>query len=160
MATSDKQKEGVLNESKPDYGRGMRKLRGILDLSQKEMAVKLNMLPQQLSIMEKKEKWSEEQLKRVSETFDIPLSGLDYLANEKDLLNVIFTDNTQEGNENIIALNNSRNSYHFGNSDRIDELFTKFEKIANDWATIKNEFEDVLKNIYHKNDLGKSGGHL
>ena len=150
MAVSDKNKEETLIVSKPDYGRGMRRLRGILDLSQKEMAVKLNMQPQQLSIMEKKEKWTEEQLKRVSDTFDIPLSGLDYLAKETDLLNIIYTNNTQ-GNDSIIGQNNSRNTYHLGQSDRIDELFTQFEKIIKDWSMIKKEFQDILKNIDHKN---------
>ena len=149
MALSDKKKEASLNAGKPDYGRGMRRLRGILDLSQKEMAVKLNMLPQQLSVMEKKDKWTEEQLIRVSKTFDIPLSVLDYLANETDLLNFIYSNNTQ-GNDSIIGQNNSRNTYHLGNSDKIDELFTIVEKIVKDWSLVKKELEEVLKEIEQK----------
>ena len=141
MELSDKQIDKILHAKKPNYGRGMRRLRGILDLSQKEMAAKLNMLPQQLSVLESKEKWTEEQLNRVAKTFDIPLSGLDFLANENDLLNVIFANNTQEGNESVIALNNSRNTYHFGNSEKIDELFAQVEKIVKEWSVIKTQFE-------------------
>ena len=137
MEITDKQQiEKLINATKPDYGRGMRRLRGILDLSQKEMAVKLNMAPQQLSLLEQKEKWSDEQLKRVSETFNIPLSGLDYLANENDLLNVIFANNTQ-GDDGIIGLNNSRHTYNFGNSGKIDELFSYLETIVTEWSALK-----------------------
>ena len=137
MDISEKHTDKLLNVNKPNYGRGMRKLRGILDLSQKEMAGKLNMLPQQLSLLEQKEKWTEEQLKRVSETFNIPVSGLDYLANENDLLNFIFTNNTQ-GDDGIIGLNNSRNTYHFENTDKIDKLFSNLETIVKEWNQIKN----------------------
>ena len=150
MELSNKQIDEIIKANKPNYGRGIRRLRGILDLSQKEMAAKLNMLPQQLSVLERKEKWTVEQLTRVSETFDVPLSGLDYLANETDLLNFIFTNNTQ-GNNSIICSNNSRNTYHFGNSEKIDELFAHFETIMNEWSVIKKEFEENFKNTGQNN---------
>lgn len=76
----------LLEQRKPNYGRGMRKLRAIRDLSQKEMAGRLGMTQQNLSFLEQKETWPEDLLLKVSETLDVPLSGLDYLASETDLL--------------------------------------------------------------------------
>ena len=145
MEFSDKEINKILGANKPNYGRGIRRLRGILDLSQKEMAAKLDMLPQQLSVLEKKEKWTDDKLEKVSKTFDIPISGLDYLASENDLLNVIFTNNTQEGDENIITLNNSRNTYNIGNPDRMDKLFAHIETIVNEWPEIKKTFEGIMR---------------
>jgi transcriptional regulator with XRE-family HTH domain len=101
------------------------------DLSQKEMAGRLGMTQQNLSFLEQKETWPEDLLLKVSETLDIPLSGLDYLASETDLLGSIIQHNTQ-GDEGNIGHNNTNSNcynstYNIGNSDNAEELLAKIE---------------------------------
>lgn len=142
----DQQIADVLGERKPNYGRGMRKLRGILDLNQKEMAVRLGMTSQQLGQLEKKDKWTDEVLQRVADSLNIPVSGLDYLANESDLLGFIITNNTQ-GDGGIIGQNNFHNTYHFGNAEQIEKLFVRLESIINTWT---QKVETMEKNVKKK----------
>lgn len=129
----DEQIADILNQKKPHYGRGMRKLRGIMDLSQKQMAARLDMTPQQLGQLEQKDTWTDEVLQRISSSLNIPVSGFDYLANEADLLGFIITNNTQ-GDGGIIGQNNFHNTYHFGNAEQIEKLFARLEAIINKWT--------------------------
>ncbi len=121
----------LLEESKPNYGRGMRKLRAIWDLSQKEMASKLGMTQQNLSFLEQKEIWPEELLLKVSDTLNVPLSGLDYLASETDLLGSIIQHNTQGDEGNIGHSNTNSNcynsTYNIGNIDNAENVLAKIE---------------------------------
>lgn len=144
----DDQISKILSTPQKDYGRGMRKLRGILDLNQKEMAAKLGMPPQQLSVLEKKEEWTEEQLERVSKACDIPMSGLDLLATDSDALRFFITNNTL-GDGGIIGQNNFHNTYHFGDADKIEQLFDRFEGIVKEWS-VKVEGLEKQLNDYKK----------
>ncbi len=117
-------------DRKPNYGRGMRKLRGIMDLNQKEMAATLGMTSQQLSSLEKKDQWSDEMLQRVSEELHIPRAGLDYLANEEtDLLQYVIQHNTFSDHSGGVN-NNCYNVYNIGNVDKADEILTKIESLV------------------------------
>jgi len=126
----------LLEQRKPNYGRGMRKLRAMWDLSQKEMAGRLGMTQQNLSFLEQKETWPEDLLLKVSETLDVPLSGLDYLASETDLLGSIIQHNTQ-GDDSTIGhtnSNNYHNTYNIGNNDNAEELLAKIEGLISKLA--------------------------
>lgn len=115
----------------PDYGAGMRKLRGILDYNQKEAAVLLDMTQQQLSQLEKKKQWSEEMLQRVSDKLDIPRSGLDFLAREKDLLQLVVQNNTFS-DQSCITKNNSveyNTTYNIGDINKAEEVISKMEDL-------------------------------
>lgn len=114
----------------PDYGTGMRKARGIMDLSQKEAAGLLGMTQQQLSQLEKKKQWSEEMLQRVSDKLNIPRSGLDYLARERDLLQLVIQHNTFS-DQSCMRNNSVENytTYNIGDIDKADEIISKIENL-------------------------------
>lgn len=119
------------NERKPDYSLGMRRLRGFLDINQKQMAAMLEMTPQQLSALEKNNKWSEEILQRVSEKLNIPLSGIDYLASEPDLLGSIIQHNTlgNDGNIGHINSNYNNNNFNFGKIENAEDIVSVIKTV-------------------------------
>ena len=136
--TDNKNTDSILNqtnlaqlERKPHYGRGIRKLRGVLDVNQKEMAAKLNMSSQQLSQLEKKEQWSEDMLQRVSDKLSVPRSGLDYLANENDLIAYIIQNNSLADTSTM--MNNMNNgyisTYNIGDATKAEEIISKMENL-------------------------------
>lgn len=114
-------------ERKPHYGRGMRKLRGVLDVNQKEMAARLDMTSAQLSHLEKQEVWTDDMLQRVSEKLNVPRSGLDYLAAEDDLLQYIIQHNTLS--DTCVMVNNG-NIYNISNVEKADAILTKIENLV------------------------------
>ncbi len=139
-----------LPERKPNYGRGMRKLRGILDLNQKQMAAKLDMTSQQLSNLEKKEQWTDDMLQRVSEKLNIPQSGLDYLAGENDLISYIIQNNTLSDTSTMTNNNGCvYHTYNFGNVDRAEELISKMENLV---AKLNKNTESLKKVMPRKSE--------
>lgn len=113
----------------PDYGAGMRKLRGILDFSQKEAAANMGMSQQQLSQLEKKKQWTDDMLQRVSDKFNIPRAGLDYLARERDLLQLVVQNNTFSGNSSMNNGIENQTFYNIGNLDKAEEIISKMEDL-------------------------------
>ncbi|MFT4224726.1 helix-turn-helix domain-containing protein [Dysgonomonas sp.] len=133
-----------LDVLEPDYGTGMRKARGIMDLSQKEAATLLGMTQQQLSQLEKKKQWSEEMLQRVSDKLKIPRSGLDYLAKERDLLQLVIQHNTFS-DQSHSCMNNYA-TYNIGNIDKAEEIISKIENLI----TKLDKNTEALKKVMPK----------
>lgn len=130
----------------PDYGTGMRKIRGIKDLSQKEAAALLGMTQQQLSQLEKKKQWSEEMQQRVSEKMNIPRSGLDYLANRNDLITFIVQNNTITDKSTMMNSINGHvsHNYNIGDTTKAEEIISKIEKLL---SKLDKNTESLKKEI-------------
>ena len=95
------------------------------------MAGRLGMTQQNLSFLEQKEAWPEDLLLKVSETLNVPMPGIDYLAREIDLLGSVIQNNTQ-GDDSTIGhtnSNNYHNTYNVGNNDNAEEFLTKIESL-------------------------------
>lgn len=136
MTDVNKKIDELIKDKAPHYGRAMCRLRSVSDKSQKEAAAMLNMTPQQLSTLEQKENWTDEQKERVCKAFNIPESGFDYLANEPDLLNSIYIfNNTQGDNGNILSGSIGQNvNNNFENSKKADDLLNKLDVIIDQWG--------------------------
>lgn len=131
-------------DQEPNYGKAVRTVRGLFDLSQKELAAKMSMSPQQLSRMEHEKSWTDEQLDRVCKSLNIPRNGLEKFA-YPDIARLIIMHNTL-GDGGIIGQNNFHNNYYFSDPQK------GLEKVAELHRTEINNKEQEINNL--KSQLG------
>lgn len=148
----DKYLDGIIaKRNKIDYGRAARRVGAMMDMNQKEMAAKLGMTPQQLSQLLKKENWTDEQKKRISEAFGIPLQGFESLAAESDLLNFYITNNTAGDGGNTIGQSNFH-IYNFNNDkvDKVEDIMAGLAETTKNLAVLLGKLDDKLNDKKEK----------
>ncbi len=90
------------------YGNGLRKFRKIFDLTHKETAALLGITPSQLTALERKEQWTEEELRQTCDKLNVPVSGITFLSEELPPTSFVIQQNTL-GDSGIIGINNYLN---------------------------------------------------
>ena len=108
------------------YGNGLRKFRRILDLTYKETAALLGITPDQLTVLERKEQWTEEELRQTCKRLNVPVSGIAFLAEEIPQTSFVIQHNTL-GDSGIIGINNYLNKCNGSCHTKIGGLLEKIE---------------------------------
>jgi len=108
------------------YGNGLQKFRRIFDLTHKETAALLGMTPPQLTALERKEQWTEEELRQTCDRLNVPVSGIAFLAKEIPPTSFVIQHNTL-GDSGIIGINNYMNKCNGACYSKIAGLLEKVE---------------------------------
>jgi len=139
--------ELIAKRNKTDFGRAARRIGALMDMNQKEMAAKLDMTPQQLSQLLKKENWTDEQKKRISDAFNIPVQGFESLATETDLLGFYITNNTAAGGGSTIGQSNFH-IYNFNNdkSDKIEDIVSELAQATKNIVLLLGKLDEKVEN--------------
>ncbi|WP_165027265.1 hypothetical protein [Dysgonomonas sp. ZJ279] len=143
--------EIIAKRKKTDYGRATRRIGALMDMNQKEMAVKLGMTPQQLSQLLKKDNWTDEQKKRVAEAFEIPLQGFESLAAESDLLSLYITNNTANDSSSIIGGQNNY-TYHIAanKKENVEDIMMGLAETTKGLAILLGKLDEKLEENKNK----------
>lgn len=128
------------------YGNGLQKFRKIFDLTHKETAALLGMTPFQLTALERKEQWTEEELRQTCEKLNIPVSGITFLSEELPPTSFVIQQNTL-GDSGIIGINNYLNKCDGTCYSKAEGLLEKIEHALLELSAKVESLEKKIDNF-------------
>jgi len=129
------------------YGNGLRKFRRIFDLTHKETAALLGMTAPQLTALERKELWTEEELRQTCERLNVPVSGIAFLAEERPPASFTIQHNTL-GDSGIIGINNYLNKCDRACDVKIAGLLEKVEHTLRELSEKVESLEKKIEQLF------------